>query len=129
MFAAVQNLITDIPSDFVLVTYEDYAVSNKRRSDVYAHYNVLCKKITKKSAGWLVYNYVLTGDCLVDEGTRRYCIARDTYKLRGHPDLHRTSTEERTLHRCKMDEKRFIAEDSARTAKLDILPLSFVIKR
>lgn len=127
--SAVHAILADEPSDFILLPYSKFTASNKRRSNVYDHYNVLCLKNTKKSAGWLVCNYCLTGACLIEEGTKRFCTSTGTSQLHRHNETHRETPQEKTLHICTLDEKKMIAEAAAKSATLDVLPLSFCYQK
>lgn len=123
--AIVESILSDNPCDYYLLPFKDYTTSNKRRSDVYDHYHVLCAKNTKISAGWLVCNYVLSAACLLEEGVKRFCTASRTSQLRRHSDVHATKSDCLTIYKCNADEKRLISEAAAVGATLDILPISF----
>lgn len=72
-------------------------IYSKQRSNVYDHYHFLCPRNTKKSAGWLVCNYVLSGSCLVLEETKCFFTATGTSQLHHHNETHRGSTTEKTF--------------------------------
>lgn len=54
---------------------------NKPRSDVYDHYHDICAKNTKLSACWLVFNYVLSATCILEDGVKRFCRAICTFNF------------------------------------------------
>ena len=94
---AVQAILTNKPCDFVLIPYNEFQSSNKCRSNVYNNYHVLCAKNTKHSVGSLVCNFVLTGSCVLEEGTKKFCRAKGTTNLHRHAETHNITSESKVV--------------------------------
>lgn len=121
----VKHILEEVPCNYTLLPYNKFKASNLRRSDAYDHYHVLVAKNSKANVGWLVCNYVLSGHCSVEEGTKRFCTTQGTSQLLRHISKHKEKCEEPTLHVLSKDEKKIINEAAAKAATMDTMPLSF----
>lgn len=111
----------------------DFQKVNSLRSDSYAEYHFLCHENTRKSFGWTVCSYALTGLCNLKNAIKGFDTAkRGTAALKRHSDSHNGSTAKKRkadylpVKKLGAGAKRRIADASCVAAVQGLLPLSFL---
>lgn len=106
---------------------EEYKGSGRRKSPVYNSYHILCRKELTISCGWLVCNHVITGNCELLDGVKRYKSTEGTKILLRHAKTHTSDDPRNNFGSMKLTgpPKDMIINSAAHACILDNLALGF----